>query len=156
MSKVHEKSFLSMASYLCTRMGRIMGIDYGMKRTGLSVTDPLQLIVQGLETCESQRVLEFIRDYSIREPIDAFVVGYPFPEGEWGDRNFQKKLDQFIRDLKQNFPTKEIHLHDERYSSMRAREIMLESGMKRKKRRDKSVVDRTSAIIILQEYLGHI
>ena len=137
-------------------MGRIMGIDFGMKRTGLSVTDPLQLIVQGLETCETQRLMEFITDYTVKEPVDSFVVGYPFPEGEWGDRSFHKKLDEFIAGLKKKFPNKEIHLHDERYSSVRAKEIMLQSGMKKKKRRDKSALDRTSAIIILQEYLGHI
>ncbi len=133
-----------------------MGIDYGLKRTGISVTDPMQIIVSGLETQETAGVLGFIREYSRTETIDAFVVGYPFPEGGWGDKPFKVKLDKFIVDLQKIFPGIEIHLHDERFSSMRAKEIMLQSGMNRKKRQDKALLDKTSAIVILQEYLGHI
>ena len=111
-----------------------MGIDYGLKRTGLSVTDPLQIIVQGLDTQQTDSVLDFIKIYAQRELIDAFIVGYPFLEGEWGDRGFKKKLDEFILELKKSFPEKEVKLFDERYSSMRAKEIILQSGVKKKKR----------------------
>lgn len=141
--------------YLCA-MGRILGIDFGMKRTGLSVTDPLQIIVQGLETKETAQVLAWIIDYALREKVEAIVLGYPFLEGAWGDRKFKDKLDQFIVDLKKALPLVPLHLHDERYTSMQAREIMARSGLKKSKREDKALLDRTSAIVILQEYLGHI
>lgn len=137
-------------------MGRIMGIDYGLKRTGISVTDPLQIIVQGLETQKTEVVIDFIRAYAQKELIDEFVVGYPFPEGEWGDPKFKAGLDKFVNKLQKLFPEKKINLFDERFSSMKAKEIILESGLKRKKRKSKELTDRTSAIIILQEYLGHI
>ncbi|HUR30071.1 MAG TPA: Holliday junction resolvase RuvX [Saprospiraceae bacterium] len=137
-------------------MGRIMGIDYGLKRTGLSVTDPMKIIVQGLETQKTDDLMSFIKSYSGKEHIDAFVVGYPFLEGSWGDKLFKEKLDGFIADLKKVFPTIEVKLYDERNTSVRAKEIILQSGVNRKKRQNKELMDRTSAIVILQEYLGHI
>ena len=133
-----------------------MGIDFGMKRTGISVTDPNQIIVQGLDTKETEGVLEFIIQYGRREPLDQIVVGYPFVEGAWGDRRFKEKLDKFIEDLKKAFPAIPITLHDERNTSVLARDIISRSGYKKSKREDKGTLDRTSAIVILQEYLGHI
>ena len=133
-----------------------MGIDFGVKRTGLSVTDPLQIIVQGLETQMTVGVMDFILEYSRKELIDTFVVGYPFLEGSWGDRNFKEKLDNFILKLKKQFPLTPVELHDERYTSMQAREIIHQRGLKKNKREDKSLLDQTSAVLILQEYLGHI
>ncbi len=137
-------------------MGRIMGIDYGVRRTGLSVTDPLQIIVQGLKTKKTEDVLNFILEYSKKEQIDSFVVGYPFLEGNWGDKNFREKLDSFILNLRKTFPSVLIDFHDERYSSIQAREIIHQRGLKKNKRQDKALLDQTSAILILQEYLGHI
>jgi len=133
-----------------------MGIDYGLKRTGLSVTDPMQIIVQGLETQKTEDLISFIKTYSAREQIDTFVVGYPFLEGAWGDKLFKEKLDAFVSDLKKIFPSIEVKLYDERNTSVRAKEIILQSGVNRKKRKNKELMDRTSAIVILQEYLGHI
>ena len=133
-----------------------MGIDYGQKRTGISVTDPLQIIVQGLGTQKTEELLLFIKTYSQKETIETFVIGYPFLEGAWGDRKFKEKLDGFILLLQKEFPKIPVKLHDERYSSVRAREIILQSGVNKKKRRDKELLDQTSAIVILQEYLGHI
>jgi putative Holliday junction resolvase len=137
-------------------MGRILGIDYGLKRTGLSVTDPYQIIVQGLETQESETVLSFILAYAGREQLDEIVVGYPFVEGAWGDKGFKVRLDRFIAELRKAFPTTKISLHDERNTSVQAREIISQSGRKKNKRQDKKLLDQTSAIVILQEYLGHI
>lgn len=137
-------------------MGRIMGIDFGLKRTGISVTDPMQIIVQGLHTQKTSELMGFIRLYATKEAIDYFVVGYPFLDGNWGEPVFRKKLDGFISDLKKEFPTKDVKLHDERFSSMRAREIIHQSEVKKSKREDKEHLDRTSAIVILQEFLGHI
>jgi len=98
----------------------------------------------------------FIQEYARKEPVDRFVVGYPFLDGEWGNSSFKKNLDIFIQDLGKNFPNHQVDLQDERLSSMRAKEIILQSGKKRHERRDKRLLDKTSAIIILQEYLGHI
>ena len=137
-------------------MGRIMGIDYGLQRTGLAVTDPLQIIVSGLETIDSKKLMDFLEDYGKKETIDSFIVGYPFLDGEWGDPKFKKELDSFIDKLRKKFPGQPVHLQDERFSSVRAKEIILQSGRKKQDRRDKRLLDKTSAIVILQEYLGHI
>lgn len=142
--------------YLCNIMGRIMGIDFGLKRTGISVTDPEQIIVKGLDTQETTGVLNFIITYGVQEKLDEIVVGYPFVEGAWGDRRFKEKLDKFVAALKKAFPLIPVTLHDERNTSVHAREIMSQSGLKKSKREDKGLLDRTSAILILQEYLGHI
>src|SRR5690242_14281387 len=112
-------------------MGRMMGIDFGGRRTGLSVTDRLQIIVQGLETKKTEEVLNFIIEYSKKEQIDGFVVGYPFLEGNWGNKNFREKLEAFILDLKKAFPTTPIDLHDERYTSIEARDIIRQRGLKK-------------------------
>ena len=133
-----------------------MGIDYGLRRTGISVTDPLQIIVQGLDTQKTEDLIPFIRNYAAREPIDLFVVGYTFLEGAWGNKGFKTKIDDFIAELKKLFPAIEVKLHDERFSSMRAREIILQSGVSKRKRQSKELLDQTSAVVILQEYLGHI
>jgi putative holliday junction resolvase len=137
-------------------MGRIMGIDFGHKRTGISVTDPLQIIVQGLGTQKTEELVAFIKAYVKKETVETFVLGYPFLEGAWGDKKFKEKLDAFILFLQKEFPEIPVKLHDERYSSVRAREIILQSGVNKKKRRDKDLLDQTSAVVILQEYLGHI
>ena len=133
-----------------------MGIDYGLKRTGIAVTDPLQIIVQGMDTQKSEDVLPFIAAYVQKEKVDYIVVGYPFMESTFGDQKFRQKLDDFILQLKKIVPGADVRLHDERYSSLRAKEIILESGLKKKNRQRKDLIDRTSAIVILQEYLGHI
>lgn len=142
--------------YLCHSMGRIMGIDFGLKRTGVSVTDPLRIIVKGLETQPTEQLMSFILAYSKSEIVDAFVVGYPFLDGNWGNKNFREKLDNFILELKKAFPFNSVELHDERYTSIQAREIIHQRGLKKAKREDKALLDQTSAILILQEYLGHI
>ncbi len=137
-------------------MGRILGIDYGLKRTGLSVTDPEQIIVQGMDTQETAGVLEFIISYGEKESLEEIVVGYPFVEGVWGDKNFKKQLDDFIEKLKNSFKDIPVTLYDERNTSVDARRLMNQIGLKKHQRRDKARLDRTSAILILQEYLGHI
>lgn len=120
------------------------------------MTDPEQIIVQGMDTQDSALVFEFIINYAKREKLDEIVVGYPFIESAWGDRRFKEKLDQFIQDLKNSFPEIPVTLHDERNTSMDARQLMSQIGLKKHQRRDKALLDRTSAILILQEYLGHI
>lgn len=133
-----------------------MAIDYGLKRSGVSVTDPLQIVVNGLETQKTEDIMTFIESYVRKEVVDKIVVGYPFVEEAWGEKNFKIKLDEFILALRKKFPDMIIDLHDERFSSFRAKEIIQQSGFKKKKRRDKGLLDKTSAVVILQEYLGHI
>lgn len=133
-----------------------MGIDFGLRRTGIAVTDPQQIIAQGLDTVETSDLIPFLKEYAKREPIDEMVVGYPFVEGNWGDKGFKKKLDEFIRNLKKIFPEIPVKLQDERFTSVHAREIIQFSVKKKSQREDKRLLDKTSAILILQEYLGHI
>ena len=142
--------------YLCRRMGRILGIDYGKKRTGLSVTDAERIIVSGLSTVETTAILTFLKEYFKKEVVDEIVIGYPFEEGAFGEKGFKRELDEFIHTVRKTFSTIPVKLQDERYSSRQAREILFASGKKKKTRENKALLDQTSAILILQEYLGHI
>ncbi len=136
-------------------MARILGIDYGTKRTGLAVTDPLQLIVSGLETVPTHTLLDFIKKYCAEEVVEFFVVGEPMHlDGNPGQ--IMPEIKGFVRKLSKLFPDKPVILHDERFTSEEAKRIILESGTKKKKRRDKSLVDKISAVLILQDYLGHL
>lgn len=133
-------------------MGRIMAIDYGRKRTGLAVTDPLQIIASPLDTLPTAEIEKFLVRYSESEGIDEFVVGYPVGMNN-KPGEIVKYIDPFIRNLRKLFPGKRVHLVDERFTSKMAFRAMIDGGMKKKDRRDKSVVDRVSASLILQSYL---
>ena len=100
--------------------------------------------------------MAFLKAYVEKEKVEKIVVGYPFMESAWGDSKFKDALDKFIEALKKSFPIVPVVLHDERYTSVHAREILSRSGLKKKQKEDKAMLDRTSAILILQEYLGHI
>ena len=133
-------------------MGRIIAIDYGRKRTGLAVTDPLQIIASPLETVASAGLEKFLTDYCDTEIVDEFVVGYPLQMNNKPSESV-KYIEPFLRRLKKIFPDKPVHLADERFTSKIALRSMIDGGMKKKERRDKSVVDRVSASIILQSFL---
>lgn len=137
-------------------MGRLMSIDFGLKRSGIAVTDPHQIIVQGLDTVDSDKLEAFIKLYLEKEVVDEIVVGYPFLEGIWGDTKFRIKLDELIDHLIKQYPAIPVIKQDERYSSSTARDIIRQSGRNKKQRQDKRLLDKTSAVVILQEYLGHI
>jgi putative Holliday junction resolvase len=137
-------------------MGRYLGIDFGLQRTGIAVTDPNQIIVTGLETMPTANLIPFLIQYAKQEKVEAFVVGHPFLDGAWGNKDFREKLEAFIKELAGIFPSIPVYLHDERFSSSRAKEIILQSGKNKKQRRDRSLLDKMSAVVILQEYLGHI
>jgi putative Holliday junction resolvase len=137
-------------------MGRILGLDIGMKRTGVAVTDPARIIVTGLETQPTDKLMDFLHAYVAREPVDAIIVGYPFLDEAWGDPAFRAFLDKTIAAIRKAFPALAVELQDERFSSVQAREILVMSGKKKKDRRNKAQLDRTSAILILQTYLGHV
>lgn len=133
-------------------MGRILAIDYGRKRVGLAVTDPLQIIASPLQTVHSKDVIQYLKDYDLAEGIESFVLGMPMnlnnqPTDATAD------AQQFERLLKKHFPEKAVYLQDERFTSKMAMAAMIAGGMKKKDRREKGNVDKISAAIILQSFL---
>eukprot|EP01136_Pigoraptor_vietnamica_P022261 Opistho-1_new@73175 len=133
-------------------MGRILAIDYGSKRVGLAVTDPLKIIASALDTIHSKDVLEFLKAYIAREDVEAMVVGMPVNlDGE--DTNNTPQVKGFVKGLKKAFPDMPIHLHDERFTSSMAMSAMITSGYSKKDRREKGNIDKISATIILQSFM---
>jgi len=135
-------------------MGRILGIDYGTKRIGLAVTDPLQIFASPLTTVSTQEFNNFIEDYLKKEEVDAFVIGYPMQMNNQPSKTVIY-INPFIKKLKNKFPEKHIHLIDERFTSQMALKTMIDGGIKKSERQDKSMVDKISASIILQSYLDN-
>ena len=133
-------------------MGRIIGIDCGKKRLGLAVTDPLQIFASPLKTVVVQEFDDFVREYLKSEEIDAFVIGYPVQLNKKPSESV-KYINPFIVKLKKKFPDKPVYLVDERFTSQMALRSMIDGGVKKKTRQDKSMVDRISASIILQSWL---
>jgi putative holliday junction resolvase len=133
-------------------VGRIIAIDYGRKRVGLAVTDPLRIIATGLETVPSAQTIAYLHDYLSRNVVDTFLVGYPKQmNNEFSDA--VQFIDPFIAKLKKEFPDVPVVLADERFTSKIAMRTMIEGGMKKTDRRDKAMVDKISAVIMLQSYL---
>ena len=133
-------------------MGRILAIDFGTKRTGIAVTDPLQIIATPLETVRTFQAIDFLINYQKTEGIDEFVIGMP-KDLMNKDTDSTASVRSFINLLKKKFPNHKIHLVDERYTSKLAMDAMIRGGMKKKDRRKKENVDKLSATIILQSYL---
>jgi putative Holliday junction resolvase len=133
-------------------MGRIIAIDYGSKRVGLAVTDPLQIIASPLDTVHSKDVIQFLKNYDQSEGIESFVLGMP-KNLDGKDTNATQQVRQFHNLLKKQFPEKAVYLHDERFTSKMAMDAMIAGGMKKKDRREKGNIDKISASIILQSYL---
>jgi len=133
-------------------MDRIVAIDYGSKRVGLAVTDPLQIIATSLDTVHAKDVIQYLKDYQVREGIECFVVGMP-KRLDNTDTNATSLVKAFVKNLQKNFPSIPIHLHDERFTSAMALQAMIAGGMKKKDRREKANVDKISATIILQSFL---
>ena len=133
-------------------MARIICIDYGFKRTGLAVTDPLQIIATGLTTVDSKTMIAFLKDYFSREEVELIVIGEP---KNWDDTDTHATplVEKFIKELQKHFPKMPIKKVDERFTSKMAKDAMLEMGMKKKQRREKGLVDEIAATIMLQEYL---
>jgi len=133
-------------------MGRILGIDYGNKRIGLAVTDPLRMFASPLSTVKPQEFDSFIENYLKTEEIDEFVIGYPVQMNNMPSESV-KYIDPFLKKLKKIFPEKPVHLVDERFTSKIAFQTMIDGGVKKKGRKDKSMIDNISASIILQSFL---
>lgn len=136
-------------------MARILAIDYGGKRTGLAVTDPLQIIATGLETIESRDLIPWLKRYLLQEKVELIIIGLPKNWDE-SDTHGTPLVEAAIKKIQKEFPAMHLKTVDERYSSKMAKDAMLEMGMKKKDRRDKKNVDLIAATIILQEYLQSI
>jgi putative Holliday junction resolvase len=135
-------------------MARILGIDYGTKRVGIAATDPLQIIVSGVDTIPTPEIFDFLKNYIEEEDVEKIVVGEPMKrDGSPG--RIAHIIVGFIRQLNKLFPDIPVVSHDERFSSVDAKAVILKSGIKKKKRRDKALVDKVAAVLILQDYLGH-
>lgn len=133
-------------------MARILAIDFGMKRVGIASTDPLQIIASPLTTVLNKEAVEFITAYCGKEEVETIVVGQPFRmSGELSD--IEKEILLFIDKLKEKLPNMHFARVDERYTSKMAMQALIDSGVKKKQRRDKSLLDSTSASLILQDYL---
>lgn len=133
-------------------MGRIMAIDYGIKRTGIAVTDPQRIIATGLNTVDTPKLISFLKDYCQKEPVDIFVVGQPKHMDNTPSQSAQI-IEPFVEKLRETFPDKEIARIDERFTSKLAFQTMIDSGLKKKQRQNKALIDEVSATIMLQDYL---
>jgi putative holliday junction resolvase len=133
-------------------MPRILAIDYGLKRTGIAVTDPLKIIATGLTTIESPKLINFLKDYFKKEEVELILMGEPKNWDET-DTHATPLVRKIVEKLKKEFPQMPIKLVDERYTSKMAGAAMIDMGLKKKQRQDKSLVDKVAATIILQEYL---
>ena len=133
-------------------MGRIVGIDFGEKRTGVAATDLLSIIANGIDTIPTEKIYDFLQQYVAKEKVDLFVVGMP--------KTLQSelavvatKVNAFIEKLQQLFPTIPIETIDERFTSVLAQRAMIDGGLKKKARQNKALIDKISATLILQSYL---
>ena len=136
-------------------MSRILALDYGAKRTGVAVTDPLKIIATGLTTINSQELIPFLKNYFINESVELIIIGLPVNWDE-SDTHGTALVKKAIVALNKAFPHLPIKEVDERYTSKMAKQAMIDMGLKKKDRRDKKLVDEIAATIILQEYLQSI
>lgn len=133
-------------------MGRILAIDYGTKRTGIAVTDELQLIASGLTTVSTRELMDFLKKYIASENVETIVIGEP-RQKDGTPSEVEAAIRKFITSFSKVFPNMKLERADERYSSKRAFQAMIDSGLKKKQRQNKALIDEISATIILQDYL---
>lgn len=133
-------------------MSRILAIDYGRKRTGIAVSDPMQMIANGLTTVPTHQLLQFLLDYVTKEPVERILVGLPKQMNNEASENM-RNIEPFVRSLNKKLPDMPVEYVDERFTSVLAHRTMLEAGLKKKERQNKGLVDEISATIILQSYL---
>ena len=133
-------------------MGILIGIDFGQKRTGIAITDPGKIIASGLATVPTKDVMTFLEEYVLKQPVDKFVVGEP-KQKDGSVSVVEKSILKFIKKLKNKFADISIERYDERFTSRIAFNTLLQCGVGKKKRQNKSLVDQISATLILQSYL---
>ncbi|SRR5690554_1427306 len=134
-------------------MSRIIAIDYGKKRTGLAVTDPLRIIASGLQTVESDEVFVFLTEYFSKEKVEIALIGEPL-QMDGTPSESTEIIEKFVERFKTEFPDIKIERVDERFTSKMASRTLIDSGLKKKKRQDKALLDEVSATIMLQDYLN--
>lgn len=135
-------------------MPRILAIDYGKKRTGLAVTDPLKIIASGLTTVDTEQLVYYLKQYFAKEEVELILLGHP-KRLDGGDNDITPKVEKFFGQLQKLFPAIPSLLIDERFTSKMAFQAMIDSGLKKKDRQNKATVDEVSATILLQGYLEH-
>ena len=133
-------------------MPRILAIDYGLKRTGIAVTDEMQLIASGLTTIASETTLDFLKDYFAKEKVERVLIGEPKQMNGQPSQS-APLIEAFIEKFKIQFPDMQLDRVDERFTSKMAFQTMIDSGLKKKQRQDKALIDEISATILLQDYL---
>ena len=134
-------------------MARLIGIDYGTKRTGLAWSDPLQLIATGIGSFDTDKIKEKLQELCAQESVEAFVLGYP-TRTDGSDSHVTQEVKVFAKWLEKIFPDIQVHLWDERFTSKEAKDILRRGGASQKKRRDKHLINQISATIILQEFMN--
>jgi len=134
-------------------LGRIIALDYGKVRTGIAITDELQLIASGLTTVPTKELIQFLKEYTTNEVVDTFVIGEPKQMDNTPSES-EVLIQGFLKELKKAYPDMPIVRQDERFTSKMAMQSMVASGMKKKQRRNKEIVDEISATLILQAYLN--
>lgn len=133
-------------------MGRLFAIDYGRKRVGIAVTDELQIIANALTTVRTVEIFDFISQYLTDNVVDAFIIGYPLNmNGQPSEST--KDIEPFVNKLRKTYPHIPIYRVDERFTSVIAKDVILQTGVKKVKRQDKTLVDKISATIILQSFM---
>ena len=133
-------------------MGRLLAIDYGKKRTGIAVSDPLQIIANGLTTVETSRLFDFLHEYMQKEEVSTIVVGLPKQMNNELSENI-RRIEPFVNRLRKLYPNLQIEYFDERFTSKMAHQSMIDGGLKKKDRQNKALIDEISATIILQGYM---
>ena len=135
-------------------MGRIMAIDYGLKRVGIAVTDPMKIIASPLTTIAADQLLDYIKDYSEREDLEELVIGWPMGLNNM-ETDSTRAVQSIVAKIRNKFPDLKVQTIDERFTSKIATEAIRASGARKKQRRDKKLIDKVSASLILQTYLGN-
>ncbi|MBD5366904.1 MAG: Holliday junction resolvase RuvX [Muribaculaceae bacterium] len=133
-------------------MGRLLSIDYGRRRTGVAVTDPLQIVASGLTTVPTHTLLQFLKDYTAREQVDTIVVGHP-TDMHGNDSESMRYIKPAVERIRRELPSIPVVYYDERFTSVLAHRAMIDGGMKKSDRRVKGTVDEISATILLNDYL---
>ncbi len=133
-------------------MGRLLSIDYGKKRVGIAVSDPLKIIANGLTTVETKDIFNFLAKYFAEEQVELVIVGLPKQMNNEASENMPR-VEEFVKKMKQKFPDMDMEYYDERFTSKMAQRTMIDGGLKKKQRQNKALVDEISATIILQGYM---
>lgn len=136
-------------------MSRLLAIDYGKKRTGIAVSDPLQIIANGLTTVETVKIFDFLKEYFKKEKVERIIIGLPRQMNNEASENLPR-IEQFVDQLRKLYPTLPVEYFDERFTSKMAQQTMIDGGLKKKDRQNKALVDEISATIILQGYMESI